>query len=668
MKSVNAVHPNRLRTENRVLDRAYPINLLGIITILFFFSCITMVSGLTLVEEGEPRAAVVLSNEPTPVARHAAEELVRHVETATSVRLDLLSESELNDRYKHYVFVGETRAARNEGIDVAELPRDAFRMYISGHRLFVLGKENADDDPLARRAQTGTMYGVYELLQRYVGVRWLWPGELGTHVPRTETLKIEEPLDEVVEPAFRFRRMRWKHIKWASDDTYNQDLKRLAFTEEGVKSYAEDLELFLRRHRMGYSRPKPYVGHRFKGWWHKYGEDHPEWFMLRENGERGPPPGESTRPKHVPICVSESGLHDHLLNNVWNGGNNLRLGGVDKRRFCQCEECRSWDGPQNDPPSFAENLWQPQMVSDRYAKFWKTIARRAIKRNPDVYVTTYLYWNYLPAPREEITLPENVYGEFVPWGQSEIVYFPIKKKAYEWLKKQWTGWKDTGMTMAYRPNHFHGGYVMPHLSTEQAGSFFQFAYQHGMVGFDFDSLIGHWATKGPMFYMYMRLAEHPEQDIDSILDDYYSAFGPAAETVEAYFDYWEEYASDRPGGNLYNPIHAHRAYPEDVFERAESFLKKARNETRNAPRDVFARRVQFLQYGLEHARLARRFLAALDSGAVPEPGTKSFRQARRALKKLIAFRRKHEDLYIADYIDAAEREDRRIEIDTLLNE
>ena len=67
-----------------------------------------------------------------------------------------------------------------------------------------------------------------------------------------------------------------------------------------------------------------------------------------------------------------------------------------------------------------------------------------------------------------------------------------------------------------------------------------------MVGANFRSYTFSWAAHGPMAYMHHRLLWSPELEIETIRQEYFSAFGPAAADVEQYFDYWENYAATRP--------------------------------------------------------------------------------------------------------------------------
>lgn len=610
-----------------------------------------------LVREGEARAVVVTAAEPTPTARYAAEELVAHVRLATGATLPVVVETAVPDGYESRVYLGETRALAALGVETGSLGPDVFVLRTDGDDLYIAGREDPEaEDPLALRNNHwgGTLFGVYELLESRLGVRWLWPGELGTYVPRAETLVIP-PLDTTAGPALRFRRFRTGSVGSALR-RYQPAVKRLAFSRAGLEAYARDLAVFFRRRRMGDSEPKPPVGHYFSGWWRRHGERHPEWFMMRAGGERGP--GLSDDPAHVAMCVSNPDLHRYILEEAWDGGPWLRLGEVDRRVFCQCPECLAWDRPPpDDRPDFAAPLYLPQAVSDRYARFWRLVLEQAVERNPEVTVTTFLYWNYQMPPQAETTLDRRIYGEFVPWGAPEATWYPMSAAADRWLRQLWLGWQATGITMAYRPNHTLAGYAMPHINTWQGGEFLRFAYEHGMVGVDFDSLTGQWAVRGPENYMYFRLFADPTMSIADIRGEYFSAFGPAAAAVERYFDYWEDHNYRLQEEGRWRNIYAHPAgapglYPPAIFPPAAAILEEALAAAGTHPRPEYAARVRFLDAGLEHARLSADLVAMLGR-PVPAPGSEEFQAARARLEELIAFRRAHEHLYIADYIRLA---------------
>lgn len=622
---------------------------------------------VSLVRQGEANAVVVVAADPTPIARYAADELIAHIEKATGVRLEVLSEPEVPMDIHTRVYVGETEEALREGIDPARLPRETFVLRSMGNDLFIVGRED-DGDPFGPdNPNAGTLFGVYEFLEDVVGVRWLWPGELGVYVPRTDTVEIPA-INRTVAPALHFRELVWSPIRRfiGGADAHDEIDARLGFSPDVLVAYANALNVFLRRHRMGGMDAKPPTGHTFAGWWQRYGKEHPEWFMLRADGTRGhPDPGF----QHVEMCITNEELQDFILEQ-WDGESWLRLGSVDRPGRCTCENCRAWDGPQPEtPPWFATMMYEGDNrtddtytgpTSDRYARFWKVMQEKAAQRNPHVRVSgSFLFENEFTAPVLDIQLNKNMYAEFVQWQDPHLRWFPMPEEALEWVKEQWLGWKRTGIRLGYRPNYLHDGYVLPHFDTWQSGAFFQFAYRHGMEGARFDSLTGQWAAQGPRLYMHLRLMTDPELAIADIRDEFFSAFGPAGETIEHYFDYWETYAVDNVlsfvelfqtpfVGWRYRayPLKAHLAFPPEVFAPAQALLEQALEEAENGALPEYAERVRFVKAGLDHALLTVHLAAIFDgNAALPED---RFEEGVEALRNLVRFRKEHEHLFFSD--------------------
>lgn len=622
---------------------------------------------VSLVRNGEANADIVIADQPKPVARYAAEELAWHVEKATGVRLDIVPESHASWEVHTRVYVGETSEAMREGIDAARLPRETYVLRSVGNDLFIVGRED-DADPLdANNPNAGTLFGVYALLEESMGVRWLWPGELGTFVPRTETIEVAA-INRTAAPALQFRELEWSPIRRFVNgpDGYEDADARLGFSPDVLVEYANALNVFLRRHRMGGMDAQPPTGHTFAGWWKQLGREHPEWFMLRYDGLRGNPDPEFSE---VELCVTNEELQDYILSQ-WDGNSWLRLGSVDRPGRCTCDTCRAWDGPQPEsPPWFARMMYEGDNrtesayagpTSDRYARFWKVMQEKAAKQNPNVRVSgSFLFENQFTAPVLDIQLNKNIYAEFVQWQDPHLRWFPMPDEALKWMQEQWLGWKRTGIRMGYRPNYLHDGYVMPYFDTRQSGEFFRFAHRHGMEGARFDSLTGQWATQGLRLYVHLRLMTAPETEIDVIRDEFFSAFGPAAGTIEEYYDYWEAYSVDNVlrfidlfqnpfVGWRYRayPLKAHLAFPPEVFAPAQALLDRARAEAEGDARPEYAERVRFVEAGLQHALLTARLAALFD-------GNNTFSEERAkegidALRTLVQFRKKHERLFFAD--------------------
>ncbi len=616
--------------------------------------------GFPVVTDGEAQAVVVVPEDSYPIAAYAAEELIWHVEQATGVALPMTTESETPASPSRRIYVGATEAAAGAGIDVEALAPAAFVVQQTDQALFISAADGPGDPLRQNHDHSGVLWGVYDFLDRELGVRWLWPGELGTYVPRTDMLVVQ-PEDRTIAPRFQWQRLR---------GGFRDNNPAIGFTEEGLAAYRDAQDVFLRRHRMDQSR-RPGFGHVFGGWWEQYGEDHPEWFQEREDGKRGPRVGQRT--DRVSMCVSNPGLHDKVFA-LWqerleaspDRTPTMSLPEADSRGRCLCEVCKSWDAPQPSEETLAamtssmRGTYNPRNASDRYLRFWKIMHDRAVAVAPDVVTTAYVYFNYFVAPAAPVELPAAMHLDFVPWGG---FWFPRPIQEQEWVKEQWLGWQATGASMSYRPNYFHDGYVMPHLFTRQFADMFQFVEQNGAVATDFDSLKGQWATQGPMLYLLARLHTRPRATVETLLTEYYEAFGPAADHVRAYFEFWETHTTvnSLDGGDTFSRygasrLHryaraAHALFPPESFARADAILADAEEAVADAD-EAYGARVDFLRCGFEHARMAAELAALFADGTV------SADERRAAFDALAAFRHENEGLFFSNLTHASHVETR----------
>lgn len=609
-----------------------------------------------IVLQGRVAAVVIMPDKPTAVVRYGAEELVHHVQKATGAKPKIVTESHIDAGPLFRIYLGDCRATRSAGINVEKMAPETFVLRTGDKVLFIAGRDT-DGDPLDRDTSAGTLFGVYEWLERDLGVRWVWPGELGTFVPKSDSA-IAQRVDEAIAP-----RLSQRNIRAGLDFTSSHPA--LGFTSKTAAEYARAQTVFLRRHRMGRSRRMSY-GHAFTDWWETYGQDHPEWFQL-VNGKRGPQkPG-----GRYSMCVSNVDLQREIVAR-WKARGGAEMGSGpsfinavenDILGLCECEKCKAWDGPE---PTDAMRFYSPnfkvygsQFVSDRYARFSLAVQQLAAQENPQATVIGYVYFNYFQAPTSGVRLNSNILLGYCP----SAGWYPRGDDEHTWYKQQWKGWRDTGARLFSRTNYFLDGYCMPFVFAHQFADDFQHAFREGMVATDFDSLTGQWSTQGPNLYLLMRLHTRPEAKPDDLLAEYYSAFGPAASDVKHYFDYWERYTMDN------RPLIAqafedrvavrwrtwakvtHQVYPQDCFAPAAAILAKA---IAAAARDQeAAARIEFLKQGLDHAQLCARvssLLTLADPQSTPERG-------KMALDELLAFRRAKEKQGIANFNHSAWVED-----------
>ncbi|GLV29069.1 hypothetical protein TomTYG75_15900 [Sphingobium sp. TomTYG75] len=602
-------------------------------------------SSVTLIEGGIPRP-LVIPDQPLDCVVYAARELAAHLAKATGTLPQIIPEHVASGQSTSggFFFLGDAAIAR-ASIDLSSLAPEACVLRTIGGNFCIAGRDGPGD-PLDPDVTAGTLFGVYHFLQNYMKVRWLWPGDLGTMVPKTASL-IVPSLDEVVTP-----HLMQRHVRLFKPGKI--DRPELGFSTAAAADYRAEERIFIRRHRMGRRQHIGY-GHAFGDWWAKYGDQHPEWFQLVD-GRRGPvKPG-----ARFSMSIADPGLHQQIVT-LWREKGGARRGASfinavenDMPGLCECALCRALDSP---PPADYLTFIPPQskmarhpFVTDRYARSWLEIQRLAARDDPDVTVVGYAYFNYFAPPTSGVRLNKNILVGFCPSSW----FYPRTAAVQEWMKKQWRGWANTGARIFLRTNHFLDGYCMPFVFAHQFADEFRNAATNGLVGTDFDSLTGQWATQGPTLYLLMRLQSQPDADANALLEEYYACFGPAAADVRAYFEHWENYTMNLSGRleQTFAELKASRwkswaraaaiVYPEGSFAAGQKLLSRAAQSAAHDPQA--AERVNFLQLGLEHARLCCRAASERSAG-----GVQKSEAAGQAADALIQFRRTHERTWIANF-------------------
>jgi hypothetical protein len=498
-----------------------------------------------MVIDGRPAATVVTPNDPLPVATAAADELRYHVKKATGAQLPVVSEKDA-PAGAHRIYVGACAATAKLNVDLKALQPNACYIRLSGGDLYIVG----DDSPgevfwilHANRTRVGTLFGVYELLEKQLGVRWLWPGPLGEVVPKRLTARLQIQ-DQTVQTAFI-------HTRWREGGIYMSGTKGWA-DQKNRSVFINEQSKWLRRHRfaMGVNMD---MAHSFTDWWDRFNADHPEYFnQLPDGTRRSDPTYHGGSKTLISMSVGEPGLWRQKVAD-WAAKRSPAAPYVDSSENdtegrCVCPQCLALDVPDPDSkvpfeqrvekakerfvagdPNWTEALGS---LSDRYARYYLAVQKEAQKIDPQAVVMGYAYANYVKPPLQTKLNPRIfigiVPGLMYPWTAE-------KRKAFI---EQWQGWSAAGARLLLRPNYMLDGHCLPMNIALPLGEDFSFAMKHGLIGTDFDSLTGQYATQGPNLYMLARLHEAQNLTPRQVLDEYYAGFGKAANAVKGYFDHW----------------------------------------------------------------------------------------------------------------------------------
>ncbi len=141
----------------------------------------------TLVRNGQATSIIVTAEKPSAAAREAARDLQMWLEKVSGVTLTIQTENRLPPATQlTRVLVGDSLAVRQYGVDASKLDLEEIRIQTFPDALVILGDDERPDGVPLR----GTAWAVDTFAEQQLGVRVLWPGDLGLVVPKKSTIVI----------------------------------------------------------------------------------------------------------------------------------------------------------------------------------------------------------------------------------------------------------------------------------------------------------------------------------------------------------------------------------------------------------------------------------------------------------------------------------------------
>jgi hypothetical protein len=594
-----------------------------------------------LTSGGQPQAVIMTRPNPPGYIQLAAQEFQQHLQIMSGATLPIaVVGTEAAYPGSHFVYIGISAGTIAAGLSTVGLDLEYYHLRTLNGNLHIVGRDGGDDEwENLSDCQPGTLFGVYHLLSDVLGVRWIWPGESGRQVPTKASVTVPA-LNVTTGPALVQRKFRTPRIGAYLNgvDSYGFGVPVLPTSDARKRELALEELLWLRRMRMG-TRKNVSFAHSFTQWWSFYGTTHPEYFAELLPGRTHPHPAADRVKLHESSpAVWQQRIDDWV---AAGAGSNVNICPNDSRSFCVCSDCRAWDRPAQTPEIVFSS--SDARLSDRMARFYTEIANRVKVINPNATVYGYAYDVYQQAPIEA-TVPNNVALAYIPDAPSDVKIPDIAASENDIL-----GWIAKGCTQMYlRPNWMLSGHAGPYWPSHRLGEHFKRLLLSGNIkGFDSDSSCSSYASFGLYYYLVCRLITDPTLPVETILDEYCSAFGSASSDVRAYFDYWENFINNQAdAGN--NSILAWSAcvpaygtaYSDKAFDGALRLLDRA--YARLAPSETSEReRLDFLRLACLHGRLTAQAIALVS----PTLPLSSNPQAEKAMRALLAFRDEHAESF-----------------------
>jgi len=447
---------------------------------------------LTIVENGKPLAVIVTPENATQQVSDSAKLLSDYIKKSSNAEIPVVKK--VSDKGKIAIHVGEDDYVRDQNLDIASLDGDGF----------VITATDSKNIIIAGPTGWGTEFGIYEFLERYVGVRWLMPGTDGEDVPAQSTISV--PITEVrQEPAYFSRRLSSPNgAAWARKNRFHG---RVEFHHNLLRLFPAS----------------------------KYTETHPEFYPIWD-GKRYIPPSDTDH--HWQPCFSADGIVDEAVKNIkafFKAHPNISsysLGMNDTNHFCQCEKCLAKEDPE-------KNFLGYRNYSDIYFEWANKVVEGVLEEYPDKWFGTLAYWNLAQPPKKvkvhERIIPYMTYGR-IRWFDKEI-------EAEGHDLTEW--WKSMSPVLGWYDYIYGTPYMVPRIWFHQMADYLKYGYDAGVRVY-YGEIYYNWG-EGPKQYLTLKLLWDPNIDVDEVLRDWYEhAVGKeAAPELAAYYSHWEKFWTER---------------------------------------------------------------------------------------------------------------------------
>jgi len=472
------------------------------------------------------RAQIVTPASPTFLEQFAATELQRYLEKISGVRLPVVKE-DAADKSIYSFFIGNTRKAAAAGVKPSEsaMGRDGFALRSVPGGLVVLGRNDL-----------GSVFGVYELLERYFDVRWFMPGDLGEHVPKRDVLEIGK-INLVFKPSFR--------VRWVGDGEWPLRQRMNAYVKAGDRN----------------------VGINWKWHFHtfiklippeKYYAEHPEYFAM----VKGKRTVTDSKTHGNQLCTSNPAVIREVVKNLIATLDAepeieiITLSPNDGGGFCECEKCTALDEPGRD--------WFAK-YSRRLAIFNNEVAKPVKQKHPNVLIKVGAYAMYARPPLDKDYRPEsNLFFQLChlyfchnhPLSSTAckegVTYKPSKEfQPNQEFRKILDQWRKLSPHLFIYEYYSIGGMARANLPwplVHTIRSDIPYYRKCGVEGFYTQLSDTLWHRLGLNYYLAAKLCWNADLNVDALLDDYFRKFyGLAAVPMRDYFMAMEQSMQDWNG-------------------------------------------------------------------------------------------------------------------------
>ncbi len=572
--------------------------LLLMFVIFFLMECGLSEKRFEIVKGGKPKAVIVVGSGASEDEMSAADELQIYIEKSSGVLIPIRRDDE--EVSGNVIAVGRNEININSGLGFDELQKEGFRIKADVNILSLAGKDD-----------TGTQVAVYSFLEKYLGIRWFWPGELGEVVPQLKTISVGQ-IDDTEEHDYKWRNRGPDGALWGSP-TGPTEMHARELVLGITREHQKEVELWEKRNK--YGGMKIYGGHVLGEIFppEKYAKTNPEYYAL-VNGKREVP-GKDYDYKHGgQICTTNPEVIKVTIEWVrrfldeYPDYDAVHVTMNDGRGFCECENCRALDSgefvkrPGIDAEEMKKRPARYTVITDRIFTFANQVAEEVQKTHPGKYIANMAYSRYLTPPKR-IKLHPYVIPQYCLWSAYKHASADVRKE-HEGIAAAWANASEkTGIYEYYINGSWPGLHrvVMPYIAES-----IKYLYNQGIDLYQMQSG-DEFAINGMNYYVAAKLLWDTSLDEREILDDFYEkAFGDAGDAIRRFHirlqNAWTMLTINGEDVSCQSLKRTRllRYFTPELLGECQRYLMEALKEADN---EIVKKRVEFYAKGFSYALL-----------------------------------------------------------------
>jgi hypothetical protein len=505
-----------------------------------------------LVKNAKSDYIIVHPENSSPSQIYSAEELQKFIHQMTGAHLDIQTDAKAlpskaiilgNSKY--------TASILGKSPDMEKLGSDGFHIFTKTPYLFIIGGR-----------KRGTLYGVYELLEKYGNCRWF--SKTYSIIPKRKNWNIPE-INDLQTPAFAIRDIFYYDV--LKDQDLAARLRSNGHGKKLDKKHGGNLYYAGRMCHTFYDLMPP----------KEFFAEHPEYFSQW---------GTERRSQHGSLCLTNPDVEKIVSKRVIEmldkdpEASFIDLSASDGGTPCVCEKCAEVDK--------REGTYAGSVI-----EFCNKVAAIVEKKYPHVYIETLAYADTkTQTPPKHLRTRSNV----IPRVCTVRCDFskPINDSPYpENLKfaKELAGWKKVSKQLLvwdYVTNFYHYLAPFPNFNSLQGNmKYFRDNHVKGILSLgNYSSPHGEFAELRA--WIIAKLLWNPDTDIEKLYADFFEGYyGKAAPLVRKYFDELQQLSyADKNILTIKSPIEA-KWFPDGFFKHAKKLFDQAEALVKDDPQRLY---------------------------------------------------------------------------------